>query len=131
MVGNLQRLPQSMADALAQLRTLSYPKGTVTATRGLLQYLFGVQFSSWLAPVSDSTGTSGRRRRKYGTKQRTNARAGRVLYLKLSNGETYSVRVTGTDLDFVAWIRERADEVEQIYTARGTIYGPQFAPAAA
>lgn len=115
------------ADPKARLMTVTYPKGSMTATVGLVEYLLGVQNLRWSAASLPAL-PGGRRRRKYGTKQRATAIGGREIKLKVAAGGTWTVRVTGADIDFLDYILTRADgsKVLQAYTARGTLYGPQF-----
>jgi hypothetical protein len=113
-----------------RLNTICYPHGTITAAKGLLTYLFGslAQPTNWLPPlVLDETITA-RRRRKYGTRQRGSARAGEAMRLLLNNGESYTVRITGTHTDFIDWFLAKGGgkKVANVYSERGTIYGPQI-----
>jgi hypothetical protein len=114
-------------DPLAKQVTVTYPKGTVTAPYGLFQYLLGDLQLSW-QPPSNSQNPDGRRLRKYGARQRASARGGRVMNLVLRSGDTFQCRITGTDTDFIDWILAKSglEVVLNIYTQRGTIYGPQF-----
>lgn len=115
-----------------KLNTLTYPGGTVTAARGLLEYLFGdlTTTVSWLAPAHAASAVSGRRRRKYGTRQKSSARAGEAMKIVLDNGEVYVVRVTGTHTDFIDTIlaKVRRGKVANLVSERGTEYGPQLIP---
>jgi hypothetical protein len=117
-------------DPKARLVTVAYQGGTMTATLGLLEYLLGDLQLSWQKP-SDSTNHAGRRLRKYGARQRAAARGGRVMNLSLINGDSFQVRITGTDTDFIDFVLARIGEglVLNAYTQRGTIYGPQFPEA--
>lgn len=112
-------------DPNAQIVTLSYPKGTVTGTLGLMTYLFGTKLGSWVDNTIPPDAPGGRRKRRYGTRQRTNARAGRMIFLKLTSGKVFSVRVTGADMDFLPYLQKAADKVSNAWTQRGTIYGPK------
>lgn len=114
-----------MADPNAQLVTLSYPKGTVTGTLGLMTYLFGTKIGSWVDNSVPPATPGGRRRRKYGSRQRSNARAGKPMFLRLKDGGVFSVRITGTDLDFLPHLEAVGDKVVNAWTPRGTIYGPK------
>lgn len=117
-------------DPKARLNTISYPKGTVTAPRGLLEYLFGTGTPgvSWAVPVDAIAGPGGVRRRKYGTRQRSSSRAGEPMQLILNNGEAYTVRITGTHTKFIDAFLSKGGgaKVANIYSERGTIYGPQI-----
>jgi hypothetical protein len=114
-------------DPKARRITVAYPKGTMTATVGLVEYLLGEQKLVWTNSSSGTT-VDGKRKRKYGSKQRALALGGRPMSIVLDNGETYTARVTGADLDFIDFVLARVEEnkVLNIYTPRGTIYGPQF-----
>jgi hypothetical protein len=102
----------------------------MTAPRGLLTYLFGTLASrvTWENPATGPNPTSGRRRRVYGTRQKSSARAGEAMKLLLDNGEMYTVRVTGPHMDFIGYILSRTQpgKVANVFSARGTEYGPQL-----
>jgi hypothetical protein len=108
--------------------TIGYKGGTMTATRGLLEYILGPVVFGWQNMSAPPSGPTRRRRRKYGTKQRALASAGRDMYLKVDTGDVFTVRVTGADLDFIDEILVKTDpgKVQSVWTALGTIYGPQF-----
>jgi hypothetical protein len=112
-----------------RLNTISYPRGTVTAPRGLLEYVFGPLKDrlSWQEQGTAADPLSGRRRRVYGTRQKSSARAGQNLILALDNGESYRVRITGAHLDFISNLLGRMlpGRVVGVTSERGTIYGPQ------
>lgn len=114
-------------DPKARRITVGYPKGTMTATIGLIEYLLGTQKLVWTNNASGTT-ADGKRKRKYGSKQRALALGGRPMSIVLDNGETYTARVTGADLDFIEFVLSKVtnNKVLNIYTPRGTIYGPQF-----
>jgi len=110
-------------DPLAKLVTVAYRGGTVTGTRGLMDYLFPGRTPSWLP-----NGESGTGKRPFGSRQADNRAAGRLLKLVLTEGGTFSVRVTGTDTSFLqAFLGSgNVDNVSMVYTEAGTIYGPQY-----
>lgn len=116
-----------MADPKARKITVGYPGGTMSATIGLVEFLLGAQRLVWTLPVEGET-ADGKRKRKYGSKQRATARAGRPMTLVLDNGDSYTARVTGADMDFITFVlaKVRDNKVLNIYSPRGTIYGPQF-----
>lgn len=104
--------------------TVSYPGGTVSAARGLLEYFLEISDLTW-QPV----GIPGQgRRRKYGTKQRSQSKGGRVHLLKLDDDKFYSVRVTGTTQRFVDQIvtKSKPGKVLEVYTQSGTKMARQF-----
>ena len=115
-------------DPGAELGYLSFKGGTMAAPKALITALFGTSLS-WEDPRAAAPAPGGRRRRLYGSKQRTSARSGKIVFLKLSdNRGTFSVRVTGAMLDFVGeLITQTGSAVEDVYTARGSLYTRQFA----
>jgi hypothetical protein len=104
--------------------TVHYPGGTVTAAKGFIFWLFDGVESRW----QPKEGGDGKGKRKYGTAQRASARAGRVHFLKLNDGSTRSVRVTGATKRFVDAVLQFGDtqRIERIYTQSGTKYGQQL-----
>ena len=115
------------ADPKSRLMTVTYPKGHMTASVGLIEYLLGTVQLQWLAPATPAApGT--RRKRKYGAKQRASAIGGREITLQTGDGKSWKVRVAGADIDFIDYILGNVapGKVLGAYTARGTTYGPQF-----
>lgn len=113
-------------DPKARTMVVSYEGGTVAAAQGLLEWLFGAQQPQWGA---GSVGTTqlGRKRYKYGSRQRSNAAAGEQVFLDCGDEGVYSVRVTGDIVDFIAkMLTKTGDRVKRAYTRRGSIYGPTF-----
>lgn len=115
-----------------KLITITYNGGSVTAARGLLEHLFGDLTTrlSWEVPHTGPAPIGGRRRRKYGTKQKSSARAGEMMRLVLDNSETYTVRVVGPHLNFIEFFLARTGpgKIVQAFSERGTEYGPQVQP---
>jgi hypothetical protein len=113
----------------ARLQTVSYPKGTATAPKALIAYLFGQNVGglAWTPSRDPADPATGRRRRKYGTKQRSSARAGEAMQVVLDNGETYSVRITGTHTAFLDFFLAEGlgAKVLNVLSERGTVYGPK------
>lgn len=106
--------------------TLSYEGGTATAPLGVLEALFGTLQFQWLAPIGEP-GPSGRRRLKYGRRQRSRAKAGKPVSVRLNSGDVWTVRVTGADIDFLdKLLTQSGANVAAVWTPRGTIYAPQF-----
>lgn len=99
----------------------------MSATVGLIELLLGTQKLVWKAPTSGTT-ADGKRKRKYGTKQRASALSGRPMTIVVSGGDAWTARVTGTDVDFITFVLAKVSDnkVLNIYSPRGTIYGPQF-----
>ena len=115
-------------DPKLRLNTISYPGGTCTALNGLLTHLFGSDSTvlAWRANTNAVNPVTGRRRRKYSTRQRSSARAGQVMQVVLKSGEKYSVRVTGTHTAFIDYFMAEGagDKIANVYSQRGTEYGP-------
>jgi hypothetical protein len=113
----------------ARLTTITWPKGSITAPRGLLVYLFGdlAQTVAWASTTTNTDPVTGRRVRRYGTRQRSSARAGEAMTVVLNNGEQFSVRITGSHYNFLDQFlgRGAGEKVANVYSERGTIYGPQ------
>jgi hypothetical protein len=111
-------------DPKARLVTLGFEGGTVRLSQGLYDALFGAAEPTWGGGTTATT-QSGRRRYKYGTRQRTSAAAGKQIMLDLKNGETYSVRVTGVVVQFIdSIVSKSGDKIARIYTRRGQEYAP-------
>lgn len=102
---------------------LGFSGGYIYGAKGLLEYLFGDLTVSW-RPVRDA----GPRKRPYGSRQRSNAAAGELIFLRLNNGQVYSVRTTATHRDFLDELVSHArSKVIAAWSQRGTIYGPTTA----
>lgn len=108
-------------DPKAKLVTLFYSGGSVSATRGLIDFLFPSWSPSWLPD-----GESGPRRRPFGSRQRENRAGGEVMTLQLANGETWNVRITGTHTAFIQAVLNQGnpDQVVGVFSERGSSYGP-------
>lgn len=124
---NPNRADKAMAsDPKARRMTLSYQGGTVTGALGLLEYLFGETEPVW-GGGSTATTPTGQRRYKYGTRQRSNAAAGKQIFIDCGIDGVYSVRVTGDVVDFVEKVVQAAgSKIKQIWTRRGSVYGPSL-----
>ena len=113
----------------ARLQTVSYPKGTATAPKALIAYLFGQNVGglAWTPSRNPADPVTGRRRRKYGTRQRSSARAGEAMQMVLDNGETYTLRITGSHTAFIDFFLAEGlgSKVLNVYSERGIEYGPQ------
>ena len=98
-----------------------YAGGAMIGAAGLINYLFATKGTRWLP----AAGGDGKGKRKYGTSQRASARAGRVHYVLLSDGTTYTLRVVGATKRFIdAVIRYGdIDKITRVYTQSGTKYG--------
>lgn len=116
-------------DPKARSITASYPGGTVTGTLGLIEFLFGPQQTQWIAISGEAPAPGTRRKRKYGTRQRSSAAGGEPLYLRIADGTVWAVRITGADMDFIDQVLTKTEPgaVLSAWTDRGTIYGPGFA----
>lgn len=113
----------------ARLQTVSYPKGTATAPKALITYLFGLNVGglAWTPSRNPADPVTGRRRRKYGTRQRSSARAGEAMQVVLDNGEVYTCRITGSHTAFIDFFLAEGlgTKVLNVYSERGTEYGQQ------
>ena len=107
-----------------QTLTVSYSGGTVTGARGLVEWLLPPFALKWTRTAAEGNN----RRRKYGTIQRSSARPGRVHYLVTNDGETFSVRVTGSTQKFLDEIISNAvdSKLKMVYTQSGTKHARQF-----
>ena len=103
---------------------LTYDGGTVSGTYGVLKALFKAPSFRWVKPKG--TTPSGRRK-QYTHRMRALAEAGQPVTVKLTNGESWQVRVTGPMIDFIDKVLAdgKGDNVMAIYTARGSHYGPE------
>lgn len=102
-----------------------YNGGTITAPLGVISLFFPTSRLRWTPPTGLTlTG----RRRKYGSRQRSNAAAGEAFKVRFNDGEVVTVRVTGTHRRFLDEIiaSSAGDNIRQVWSERGTIYGPQF-----
>jgi hypothetical protein len=115
------------SDPKARITTVAYEGGTVSGAIGLLEHLFDVDTPTWGGGTSADTPT-GRKRYKYGTRQRTSAAPGKQVFLDLGTDRVYSVRVTGNIVDFIdAILPKTGDKIKRAYTRRGSVYAPTFA----
>jgi ribosomal protein S4E len=110
-------------------QTIAYKGGTVTGARGLLEWILPPIALSW----TPQGVTNNNRKRKYGTIQRSSARAGKVHFLETQDGQKFSVRVTGPTVKFLDIIIANASDskIKAVYTQSGTKYAPQFPVAGA
>lgn len=103
--------------------SLGFSGGYIYGAKGLLEHLFGSLTVSW-RPVRDA----GLRKRPYGSRQRSNAAAGELIFLRLTDGSVYSVRTTATHRVFLdELILHARDKVLGAWSQRGTLYGPTTA----
>lgn len=107
-------------DPLRRQYLVTYDKGSVSGARGNIEALFGTVEPTW------QVRTGGPRKRPYGSRQRSNARAGQPMTVVFTDGYQCTVRVTGTHTAFIQQVLARAEgEISNIYSERGTWYGPQ------
>ena len=93
---------------------------------GLLEWLFGAGQPTWGAGSVGTTQT-GKKRYKYGSRQRNNAAAGKEVFLDCGVNGVYTVRVTGNVVDFIEKILPKTGtKIKRAYTRRGSIYAPTF-----
>ena len=113
-------------DPKARIGFLSYKGGSMAAPQGLLEHLFGGTHQ-WTDPRLPGSTPGGRRRRAYGSKQRTLARSGLIGFLELKDGSVWSFRYKGAMMDFIAeLLKESGDKVVRVWTQRGSEYMKQF-----
>jgi hypothetical protein len=114
----------AVKDPKAKRQTISFKGGTVTAARGLIEWVFGKVTLSWdKAGIEAPLGK--RRRWKNGIRRRTASAQGESVKIVLDDldATTYTFRVTGPVLDFVSKVvAEKGDKINEIYTRRGTVY---------
>jgi len=110
-------------DPLAVNQTIIYEGGTVTAPRGTLAAMFPSTAPSWFP-----NGESGLGRRPFGSRQRSTRQAGEDLTVQFIDGSAWVVRVTGGHTNFLTrlLVDGNVDTVAQVWSERGTIYGPQY-----
>jgi hypothetical protein len=108
-------------DVRNQQMTVHYNGGAVMGAQGLINYVFETKGTRWQA----KEGGDGKGKRKYGTTQRASARAGRIHYLKFTDGKTYSVRVVGPTKRFIDAVVKYGDtnKISLVYTQSGSKYG--------
>lgn len=97
----------------------------MTAPLGVISLFFPTSGMKWVKPTGL---TLGGRRRKYGTRQRSNSAAGEPMKVRFANGDMWTVRVTGKHSRFIDEIlaSSAGDNVIQVFSERGTIYAKQF-----
>ena len=112
-------------DPKARLTTVSYEGGTATAPQGTIDLIFPGLKPSWKPDLKPSVG---RRRSLYGTKQRRRAQAGTDIHVRFDPEGEWTVRVTGTYIDFITKVLAVAPpgKIVMAWTELGTIYGPQY-----
>jgi hypothetical protein len=88
-----------------------------------MDVIFPSKIPSWFP-----AGTAGKGKKPFGTKGRDARQAGEDLTLTLKTGDSWVVRVTGTHTNFLTnfLTKGNSDAVTQVYSERGTIYGPQY-----
>jgi hypothetical protein len=93
----------------------------VTATLAALELLFGTLNPVW--PAAPGLTEAGNRRR-YRSRQASNASPGQPIEVRFTSGESWTYRVTGPHLDFINQVLHRANAqyVEEIVSPRGTEY---------
>lgn len=108
-----------------QDRTIVYPGGTATGIGGLIDYLFGEVELAWAATNPGPNVPGQPKKRKYASKQASNAAAGEPIRLRLDTGDLYTLRVTGTHTAFIDQLilSGASVKVEQVFSERGTKYG--------
>ena len=113
----------AVVDPLAINQTVVYTGGTLTAPKGVIGAIFPGTSPSWFP-----NGSSGIGKRPFGSVQRNSRRAGEDLFVRFSSGSVFTVRVTGTHKAFLTnlLMKGQVGAVLQVWSERGTVYGPQF-----
>lgn len=113
-------------DLDARDATIAYEGGTFTATRGLIRTMWPDAQFRWSNPIA--TTTSGRRKFKFGRRQKSLAKGGKVLNIRLNDGTAWQGRITGDDIDFVnELLVSLLNNVQEVWTERGTVYSAGYA----
>ena len=101
--------------------SVSYPGGAVTATQAALDLLLGPVTPVWPSPRGL---TPAGNRRRYRSRQASNASPGTPMVVKFTTGKKWTYRVSGAHLDFINLVLRRANAtyVEEIVSPRGTEY---------
>jgi hypothetical protein len=105
----------------AKKYSVAYVGGAVTASLAALELLFGPLNPVW--PPAPGLTPAGNRKR-YRSRQASNASPGESMAVHFTSGEVWRYRVTGAHLDFIAQVLNRGGgaNVEAIYSERGTDY---------
>ena len=113
----------AVVDPLAINQTIIYTGGTATAPKGVIGAIFPSTSPSWFP-----NGSSGIGKRPFGSRQRDSRRAGEDIYVRFLSGSVFAVRVTGTHKAFLTnlLMLGNVTSVLQVWSERGTIYGPQY-----
>jgi len=110
-------------DANAQVVTVILGKTRVTASRAAIQKLFGSIPSRWERLDQLNNPLS---KRPYGSRQRTNARAGEPMTVLFEDGDTWTYRVSGLHKKFLSEVLAKTPaKISNVFSQRGTVYGPQ------
>lgn len=118
MPGIRSHLPQMASHPKNRSITVAFEGGTLTGARGLLEYILELDDLGWRS----RTVVGGPRRKRFGSKQRSNAKAGKVHFLKLDDDKLYTVRVTGSTKNFIDRIitRTKSGKVLDVMTQSGS-----------
>ena len=97
----------------------------MTATLASLEKLLGALNPVW--PPAPGLTEAGNRRR-YRSRQASNASPGAPIEVRFTDGESWVYRVSGPHLDFINQVLHRANAqyVEEIVTPRGTEYAKEI-----
>lgn len=109
----------------ARKTVVVFDGGTVTAPLGTIKRLFPGARPRWTR--AEGTTRTGRRR-GYRNRQRSNAAAGEAISIREIDGDVFTVRVTGSQNNFIDNVirGENEDRIIQIWSERGTLYGAEW-----
>lgn len=132
-------------DNLAKKLTVNFPGGSLTATRGLLETMFGENFAGLTTePITSTVSVSGHTRRrviggpttsvaantytrnKYPSGGSGGAAGGEAIMINL-DGDYWSARLSGSHQDFSAFLASNSGPLTQSIfwkSEKGTPYGP-------
>lgn len=122
----------------------NYPAGAVTMSRGLAKALFGIDWRNLVSPaVVKTVDVAGHQRTRvigypsiavkahqysykaYPSMDRSSALGGQPVTVVLTNGDKWTVRVSGAMDEFLSWIGSKIVTTNTTFvSSRGTVYGP-------
>jgi hypothetical protein len=111
--------------APAQRITVNFSGGYVIGPRATIQKVLGSLESRWSAQGGITlTG----RKRRYGSRQRSQALAGEPMVMNFTDGTSFTLRVVGDHVDFINAVLAGPNEsqVQSIVSQRGTIYAQRI-----
>ena len=120
-----------MVDPLRRSMTIAYEQGTATLSVGLFRFMFPEgQELIWENPAGGVNPLTGRKFYKYGRRQRSLSAGGKVVTVRLDDGNDYNIRYTGDVTNVIDCVQRQArrNRVVGAWTRKGTVCGAQFPP---